>query len=55
MIQFNQSGVKIEWSYPNWFKRFLMRWKGLCAREHYTYSGYYCVHKRGHDGWCGCA
>lgn len=55
MIRFNHNGIKFELNYPNWLRQLLMRWSGLCAKEHSTYPGYYCVHKRGHDSICGCA
>lgn len=55
MIQFNFNGIKAEWHFPRWLKRFLMKRQGLCAKEHSEFPGLYCVHKPGHDGWCGCA
>jgi hypothetical protein len=55
MIQFSRNGVKMEWSWPNWLKQMIMRWQGYCGNEHSMHRGYYCVHKRDHSGWCGCA
>lgn len=55
MLRISRNGIKWEVYFPDWFKRTVMKWKGLCARPHSEFKGLYCVKEPNHDGWCGCA
>lgn len=50
----NERGVVIQFNFPRFVRVCIMKLKGLCAREHSQFKGYYCIHKKKHAGMCGC-